>query len=400
MDELQNFLAGQGLLPHGYCIAWSPGLLWTLVSADALIAAAYYSIPLGLFVLARRRGDLAFHWMFYLFAFFILACGTTHLVGLINIWYPIYRIDAGLKVVTAGLSVVTAAMLWPLIPRVLALPSPRQMADVNRRLEAEIESRRGAEEALRSANAELERRVAERTRELQIANEQLARSNRELEQFAYVASHDLQEPLRMVSAYGQLLERRYADRLDGDARDFLTFMTDGAKRLQGMIDDLLALSRAARGPELAPVALETALERATGNLTVAIQESGANLSKAALPSVMGDENQLTRLFQNLLSNAIKFHGKTPPSIRVASTDSGREWVVSVTDNGIGIDPKFSERIFAAFQRLHGQAEYPGSGIGLTLCKRIVERHGGRIWVESEPGAGATFFFSLPKSGAA
>ena len=399
MDDLQSFLAGQGLLPHGYCIAWSPGLLWTLVSADALIAAAYYSIPLGLFVLARQRRDLAFHWMFYLFAFFILACGTTHLIGLVSIWYPVYRIDATIKVVTATLSVLTATMLWPLIPRVLALPSPRQMAEVNRRLEAEIESRRKAEEALRAANTDLERRVAERTQELQLTNDQLARSNRELEQFAYVASHDLQEPLRMVSAYGQLLERRYAERLDGDAREFLGFMTDGARRLQGMIDDLLVLSRASRGPELAPASLDAALERATGNLTLVLEESGANLSREPLPQVMGDENQLTRLFQNLLSNAVKFRGEAAPEIRVAATDRGHEWLVSVSDNGIGIDPKYSERIFAAFQRLHGQAEYPGSGIGLTLCKRIVDRHGGKIWVESAPGQGATFYFSLRKAAA-
>lgn len=399
MDDLQTFLAGQGLLPHGYCIAWSPGLLWTLVSADALIAAAYYSIPLGLFVLARKRHDLAFHWMFYLFAFFILACGTTHLIGLVSIWYPVYRIDATVKVVTASLSVLTAVMLWPLVPKVLALPSPKQMAEINRRLEAEIESRRQAEDALRAANAELERRVADRTRELQLANDRLANSNRELEQFAYVASHDLQEPLRMVSAYGQLLERRYAERLDGDAREFLGFMTDGARRLQGLIDDLLALSRASRGPDLVPTSLDAAFERATGNLTLVLDESGANLWREPLPQVMGDENQLTRLFQNLLSNAVKFRGEAAPDIRVAATDRGEEWLVSVSDNGIGIDPKYSERIFAAFQRLHGQAEYPGSGIGLTLCKRIVERHGGRIWVESAPGRGATFFFSLRKAAA-
>lgn len=399
MDDLQTFLAGQGLLPHGYCIAWSPGLLWTLVSADALIAAAYYSIPLGLFVLARQRRDLAFHWMFYLFAFFILACGTTHLIGLINIWVPIYRVDAALKIVTAGLSVLTAIVLWPLIPKVLALPSPRQMADINRWLETEIECRRQAEEALRAANAELEQRVADRTRELQLANDQLAHSNRELEQFAYIASHDLQEPLRMVSAYGQLLERRYAERLDGDAREFLGFMTDGARRLQGMIDDLLALSRASRGPDLAPTSLDSALERATGNLALVLEESGANLWREPLPQVLGDENQLTRLFQNLLSNAVKFRAEAAPDIRVAAVDRGQEWLVSVSDNGIGIDPKYSERIFAAFQRLHGQSEYPGSGIGLTLCKRIVERHGGRIWVESAPGRGATFFFSLRKAAA-
>jgi len=396
MDDLQSFFAVQGLLPHGYCIAWSPSLLWTLVSADALIAAAYYSIPIGLLSLARRRRDLAFHWMFHLFAFFILACGTTHLVGLVNMWYPIYRLDAAIKVVTAGLSVLTAAMLWPLIPRVLALPSPAQLAEVNRRLEAEVDSRRRAEEALRAANADLEQRVADRTRDLQLANEQLARSNRELEQFAYVASHDLQEPLRMVSAYGQLMERRFADRLDGDAREFLAFMTSGARRMQGLIDDLLAISRASRGPDLVAVSLDTALDRAVANLSLMLEEAGADLSREPLPQVLGDENQLTRLFQNLLSNAVKFRGDTPPEIRVTVSDLGDEWRIGVSDRGIGIDPKYNDRIFVAFQRLHSQSEYPGSGIGLTLCKRIVERHGGRIWVDSIPGQGSTFHFTLRK----
>lgn len=396
MDVLQSFLAVQGLLPHGYCIAWSPTLLWTLVSSDALIAAAYYSIPLGLLSLARQRRDLAFHWMFHLFAFFILACGTTHLVGLVSIWYPIYRVDAAIKVVTAVLSVLTAAMLWPLIPRVLALPSPRQLADVNRQLEAEVVSRRRAEDALRAANAELEQRVADRTRDLQLANERLARSNQELEQFAYVASHDLQEPLRMVSAYGQLMERRYADRLDGDAREFLGFMTDGARRMQGMIDDLLALSRASRGADLVPVSLDAALDRTTGNLALMMEEAGARLVRQPLPRVLGDENQLTRLFQNLVSNAVKFRRDAPPEIRISATDQGDEWQVAVSDNGIGIDPKYKDRIFVAFQRLHSQADYPGSGIGLTLCKRIIERHGGRIWVDSVPGQGATFHFTLRK----
>lgn len=400
MEAWQSFLAGQGLLPHGYCIAWSPGLLWTLVSADVVIAASFYSIPLGLFAIASRRRDLAYHWMFRLFALFILACGTTHLVSVINIWYPAYRVDAALKVLTAGVSVVTAVMLWPLIPKVLALPSPRQMADVNRRLQSEVEQRRRAEEALRSINAELEKRVAERTAELELANARLARSNGELEQFAHVASHDLQEPLRMVSAYGQLLERRYAARLDGNAREFLGFMVDGAKRMQRMIDALLSISRAARGPDLSPVALDTALDRAAGNLLLALQETGGRLVRKTLPEVMGDEQQLTRLFQNLLSNAIKFRAASAPEIEVSAEDGGHEWRVSVRDNGIGLDPQYGERIFAAFQRLHSQAEYPGSGIGLTLCKRIVERHGGHIWVDSAPGQGATFTFTLPKVAAA
>lgn len=200
----------------------------------------------------------------------------------------------------------------------------------------------------------------------------------------------------MVSAYGRLLERRYADRLDGDALEFLGFMTDGARRMQSMIDDLLALSRASRGPDLEPVPLDTALDRAIDNLALAIEESGATVHRDSLPVVLGDDNQLARLFQNLLSNALKFRGTAAPHIRVTAAASPREWIVSIADNGIGLDPAHAERIFLAFQRLHDQGEYPGSGIGLSLCKRIAERHGGRIWVESLPGQGATFSFSMPR----
>jgi signal transduction histidine kinase len=227
---------------------------------------------------------------------------------------------------------------------------------------------------------------------------ELERSNKELQQFAYVASHDLQEPLRMVSNYVQLLERRCKDQLDDDAKDFVAFAADGAKRMQQLIDDLLAYSRIETcGKPFGTTDSSVVLENALANLAVAIEETGAVVTHDPLPTVMADETQLTRAFQNLISNAIKFRKNgEKPSVHVSAKEVNVQWLFSVHDNGIGIDPEHHERIFIIFQRLHTRDEYPGTGIGLAVCKRIVERHGGSIWVESEPDQGSTFYFTIPQ----
>ena len=232
---------------------------------------------------------------------------------------------------------------------------------------------------------------------LRAAHEELTRSNSELEQFAYVASHDLQEPLRMVASYTQLLQRRYDARLDDDAREFMAYIVDGATRMKQLIEDLLAYSRVGtKGKDFKPVSLESALRRALFNLRAATEEAGAVVSNDPLPTVDADEVQLAQLFQNLIGNALKFRSASVPRVHVAIEDLGAEWQFTVRDNGIGIEPQYYERIFMVFQRLHNKGEYPGTGIGLAICKKVVERHGGRIGVTSSPGEGSSFHFTLPK----
>ncbi len=278
-------------------------------------------------------------------------------------------------------------------------------------------------ELLRQSELHLEKLVKERTEKLNQAIAELARSNAELEQFAYVASHDLQEPLRAISGYLQIIERRHKGKLDAETDRFITGAVEGAGRMKAMIDALLNYSRVGRRDvPFGLVECSSVLEQALQNLRVAVEESGATVTHDPLPPLMADNIQMVQLFQNLVGNAIKFHkpGK-PPQIHISakrlpssalSPDSalpeGEElgvreddgWLFAVSDNGIGIEPQYAGRIFQIFQRLHTRQEYPGTGIGLAVCRKIIEHHGGKIWVESEFGKGATFLFTIPEKGTA
>jgi signal transduction histidine kinase len=256
----------------------------------------------------------------------------------------------------------------------------------------DISERKRTEEQIRQLNANLEERVLERT-------EALMRSNEELQQFAYVASHDLQEPLRTVSIYAQLLAKRYKGQLQGDADKFISFIVEGAGRMEKLIHDLLDFSRVeARGADFfTRVSCEAVLDDAIRNLQSLIEENSATITRGPLPMVAGDAVQLTRLFQNLLVNAIKYRSEETPHIHVAADSGGSEWLFSVKDNGIGIEPQYAEKVFGIFKCLQPRDKSSGSGMGLAICRKIVSRHEGRIWVDSELGKGATFYFSLPKN---
>ena len=229
--------------------------------------------------------------------------------------------------------------------------------------------------------------------------DELHRSNEELGQFAYIASHDLQEPLRMVASYTQLLSRRYKGQLDDDADEFIAYAVDGASRMQRLIEDLLSYSRVGtKGTDLFATSSETALEKALMNLRLSLEETGAEVTHDPLPNVMADEVQLIQLFQNLVGNAIKYQSSGAPRVHVSAVRTApKRWNFSVKDNGLGIDPQYFEKIFGMFQRLHRRDEFAGTGIGLAICKKIVERHGGTISVESNPGEGSTFHFALTGS---
>jgi light-regulated signal transduction histidine kinase (bacteriophytochrome) len=240
--------------------------------------------------------------------------------------------------------------------------------------------------ALRTANASLEART-----------EDLQRSNSELEQFAYVASHDLQEPLRKVASFCQLLQRRYAGRLDAKADEYIEHAVDGAKRMQALINDLLAFSRVGRtAQQREPVSLGLLLAQAWANLAGEVRRTHATIEQGQLPVVLGEASLLTAVFQNLLSNALKFRGEAPPRVSVTAQRDGQNWLFTFSDNGIGIEPEYADRIFVIFQRLHDKASYPGTGIGLAMVRKIIEYHGGQIWLDTEAGPGARFRFTLPR----
>jgi len=386
MEELTRLLAVNGYIPHGYCLSWSPVLVGTFVISDILIFLSYFSMPLALGYFARKRQDFPYRWLLWLFSAFIMACGATHLMGAIVLWEPMYALDALLKAVTAVISMATAVALWPLLPHALKLPSPSQLQRANAALESEIAHRKQVEHELRTSNAKLA-----------ALTEDLARSNLELEQFAYVASHDLQEPLRMVIGFVQLLEKRLADKLEGETREFMDFAVDGALRMQRLIQDILAYSRiSSRGAVLALVDTSAVVQDALDRLASTITQAGARIEKPVLPMVMADRTQLTQLFQNLIGNAIKFSNKDSPVVQIDATRDGAGWRFTVTDNGIGVAPEYRDRIFGIFQRLHTREEYDGTGIGLAICKRVVQRLGGKIGVDSAPNGGATFWFTIPE----
>ena len=358
MAELDTswFSNGQ-FLPHGHCYMWSPGVLWMNVVADILIAMAYFTIPFALLYIARRRRDLPFDWLVVCFGVFIVACGLTHVMDVWNVWHSNYWLEGIVKLLTAAASVPTAILLWRFLPGVLQLPSQRQLRD---------------------------------------ANESLARANRELEAFTASVSHDLRSPLTTIAGQAGLLELSLPDATDEQKRR-LARIQSSVRQMSELIEALLVLSRISRQTlhrEIVDVSVlaesivqDMRQKDLTRNVEVLIQPNMA---------VHGDRRLVGDLFQNLIGNAWKFTSKTGQArIEIGQSGGSSLSTLFIRDNGAGFDMAYEQKLFKPFQRLHGSADFDGSGIGLATVARIVDRHGGRIWAEGKPNEGAVFYFTLP-----
>jgi signal transduction histidine kinase len=407
-------------IPRSHCVHEQTGIILLHVISDALIASAYFSIPIALLLFIHRRRDVVFNWMFAMFAAFILFCGLTHLLGILMFWVPVYRLDGVVKLATGVVSAATAVMLWPLIPRALLLPSPEQMRQKNIELERQIRERERAEEELRLAHSLLEQRVRERTAELARVNDelraaieerrhaqedllrhaqQLARSNADLEDFAYIASHDLKEPLRGISNYTTFILEDHGSSLDEGGRDKVRTIQRLAQRLYNLLDSVLEYSRLGRTDlSFEPVDLSVVVSDAIDSLGPWLEGQGGRVAVVSpLPVVHCDSVRVGQIFSNLIANGVKYNDHAEKHVEIGANPppNGGPPVIFVRDDGIGIRPQFKETVFRMFKRLHARDNYGGgTGAGLALVKKIVERHGGRIWIESEPGQGTTVYFTL------
>jgi len=352
--------------------------VWLNVVSDSLIAVAYTSIPFTLVYFVRRRRDLPFNWMFVCFGAFIIACGATHIMEIWTLWHATYWLSGAVKAITAMASVPTAILLVRLVPKALAFPSP---------------------EDLRSANRELRQEVAERKRgekKVQILNERLEATNKELEAFTYSVSHDLRAPLRHLDGFSKLLLEEHTNEISEEGRRYLARIREGALRMGSLIDDLLNLARVGR-KELTPqlAALSSLVTEVLADLKAETQGREVEWKVGTLPFVECDPALMKQVFANLLSNAVKFTRPRPQAvIEVGAKTQDGQPVVFVRDNGVGFSMKYADKLFGVFQRLHRQEDFEGTGVGLATVRRIIQKHGGRIWAEAELDQGATFYFTL------
>ena len=383
-----------GFMPHGHCYLWTPALLWTFVVAESIIVLSYFSIPLGLLYFVRERKDLQFGWVLMLFSLFIFACGTTHLMGIWTIWNPDYWLDAAIKAVTAAVSLATAALLWPLVPKVLKLPSMKQLEEAIRQLEDEVARRTEAEAELARSNQALKQRT-----------HQLDAINQELQAFAYSVSHDLRAPLRGIDGWSLALVEDYGAQLDDTARGYLHTIRAETQRMGHLIEDLLELSRVTRAElDMTPVDLSALAHTVAERLLRA--EPGRRIEFDIQPGLTatGDAHLLEIALTNLFGNACKFTAtRSTAHIEFGSESKGDaqaqapQAIYFVRDNGVGFDTTRAQRLFGAFQRLHKASEFPGTGIGLATVQRIVRRHQGRIWADASIDRGAIFYFTLTEA---
>ena len=385
--------------PHGYCYLWNPGLVWLHVISDSLIAAAYFAIPVVLALFIRRRRDLPFSWMFVLFGVFIVACGSTHLMEVWNLWHGNYWLAGVIKAATAAASVPTAVLLARLMPEAVDLPSFSQWIKANAALKAEILERKEAELNLRISEASF-REQAEEIRKL---NSELSQKlvelgivNRELESFSYSVSHDLRTPLRHIDGFARILKEEHAAELSQEGCRYIDRVVQAANHMGHLVDDLLNLARIGRKEMVRQrVRLDELVREAMADLPPEISERQIEWKIEPLAEADYDPGLVKLVLVNLLSNAVKFtKDRQPAVIEVATRDTEKGKAFVVRDNGVGFDPKYADKLFGVFQRLHREEDFAGTGIGLATVQRIVHRHGGEVWAESTPGKGAAFFFTL------
>ena len=401
-EFLTHLLSSQGFEPHGHCYLWLPEIVWLHVISDVFIALAYYSIPIALIYLIHKRRDLTYGWMVAMFGAFILLCGTTHVMNLWTVWHGTYRLEGLVKLLTAAVSITTAVALWPLIPTLIALPSPAQLERANRELQAHIVERQKAEEALRTAHDELEMRVAARTGELLRANAaledkaaELEEANADLAQYAYAVSHDLKTPLRGIHHYADFLYEDLEASLGDEHKAYLDGLRRAVRQAEALVDGLLELSRVgSRNLVYQAVNLNTVLQEIIASLS--LPEDVDIFWQGPWPTMEVEPVLLRQIFQNLISNATKFNRAPRKRIELGWRLVGEhDCELYVRDNGLGIDSRYVEQIFQIFQRLHTKHEYEGTGIGLAIVKKAVGRMGGTVHVTSTPGEGSTFFVTLP-----
>jgi two-component system, chemotaxis family, sensor kinase Cph1 len=370
-DFFRNLFDSSDWPPRWHCGKWTDFHGWLYIVSDLLVWGAYFAIPLIIVRYISRKTNIKFSRIYFLFAAFILACGATHFLDAVAFWYPAYRLSALVRLFTGIISWVTVYYLIKSLPALFAMRSAKEV-------EIELE-----ETKLREFKKGMVRTM------------ELERKNKELEQFAYVASHDLQEPLRTTSSFIEIFKEKYLGKMDEETDDILNYISQSNDRMKVLIKDLLDYSRIGRKPVIEDVNCNEVLDDVLADLSVNINETNTTIFRDKLPEVRGYPTELKQLFQNLVSNSIKFRRPgTDPQIQISAARENGHWQFAISDNGIGMEESDTERIFVIFQRLHTRTEYEGSGIGLSFCKKIVELHGGNIWVKSKPGEGSTFFFTI------
>ena len=407
MKGFWDWLLGPEMPPHGHCYLWNPELVYLHVISDVVITVSYFTIPFALVYLVRKRDDLKFNSLFYMFALFIFACGATHLMNIYNVWHGAYWLSGGVKLITALASLGTAVLIWPIIPKALAIPSNSQLMALNQQLQSEVDERLRKQQEVERLSNDLSELVEQRTRELAEArlmrtlvektNSSLERSNEVLGQYARVTAYDMREPLRSVRVYAQTLSDKLGDSLDEEGRQCIKMILGANKRVENMVDGLRNYSECDKEGEVVDLDLDALLQDVLNELGDEVRKTGVQIDHQPLGHTHGVREHYRQLMLQLIGNGIKFSaGHETPKVEIGPLPSSGAGVgFYVRDNGVGIAKQYHARILGLFERLNSDPELAGTGVGLAICKRIVDESGGRLDVVSDEGKGAEFRVTMP-----